>query len=145
METLIYPSFKDVSCTRSVFTPSRISVMVSCHVVEVLAIHAGAREDSEAGFKERDFRSHGGFPSCDSHGPLSTKQNLGYSHVWKPQKKLALDTYMLHICVYMCHIVFQRWGVLIKGDCHSTKIIWLVVWLPCFIFPLILGLCHHPN
>ena len=23
--------------------------------------------------------------------------------------------------------------------------IWLVVWLPFFIFPLILGLCHHPN
>ena len=26
-----------------------------------------------------------------------------------------------------------------------TNVIWLVVWLPCFIFPLILGCDYHPN
>ena len=36
----------------------------------------------------------------------------------------------------------QHW---ISGLVLDHALIWLVVWLPFLIFPLILGLCHHPN
>ena len=40
--------------------------------------------------------------------------------------------------------IWIRWPLCTSPSMYPC-ICWLVVWLPCFIFPLILGCFHHPN